>query len=89
MKFAETSKLKVASSAVVWSAMSAVTVGPSFVFSTDTANVLEADFSPSEAVTVIERSATSPFSGVPESSPVSESIVIQSGRSSPFWRVAE
>ena len=64
--------------------MSAVTVGPSFVFSTETLKVLVAESSPSDAVTVIERSPTSPFSGVPESSPVSESIEIQSGRSSPF-----
>ena len=68
---------------------SSVTVGPSFVFSTFTLNVLDADSSPSDAVTVIERSPTSPFSGVPESSPVSESMETQSGRSSPFSRVAE
>ena len=87
-KLDEMSRLNAASSAVVWSSMSAVTIGPSFVFSTETANVLDADSSPSEAVTVIERSPTSPFSGVPDSSPVSESMEIQSGRFSPFWRVA-
>ena len=65
-----------------------VTVGPSFVFSTETLKVLVAESSPSDAVTVIERSPTSPFSGVPEISPVSESMLIQSGRSSPFWRLA-
>ena len=88
-KFPDTSRLNGASSSIVWSAMSVVTVGPSLVLSTVTVNVLDADASPSDAVTVIDKSPTSPFSGVPDSSPVSESIDIQSGRSSPFSRVAE
>ena len=57
-KFDETSRLNAASSEVAWSAMSAVIVGPSFVFSTLTAKVFDADSWPSDAVTVIAVSYT-------------------------------
>ena len=88
-KLVEASRENAVSSAVAVFWILELTVGPSFVFSMSRANVLWADASPSDAVPVIEMAPTSPFLGVPESSPVVASMDSQLGSGSPFSRVAE
>ena len=72
VKLLEMSKLNAASSSMDWSARSVETIGPSLVFETVSEKVSEAECSPSDATTIMERLPTSLFSGVPEISPVAE-----------------